>query len=221
MRPAAARGERVLVIAEDWQTSWAAIELDRILREAGLRESVTMMWNANNTYGFDSIDWGALQSAARITTVSRYMKFELHVRGKEALVIPNGIPDRILGGPPEELVQATAAALTQRPLFVKVGRFDEDKRWMQAIEAFALVRAAHPGAKLVTRGGREAYGEAILARARELGLSVEAVKVASREPEPLLDALAASTADVVDIRSFVPGRAAVCALSYRRRRLGE
>ena len=58
------KAERVLVIAEDWQTSWAAIELDRVLREAGLRTSVTMMWNANNTYGFDSIDWPALQHAA-------------------------------------------------------------------------------------------------------------------------------------------------------------
>jgi glycosyltransferase involved in cell wall biosynthesis len=204
VRPAAARGERVLVIAEDWQTSWATIELDRQLREAELRDGVTILWNANNTYGFDSIDWDALQYAARITTVSRYMKFELHVRGKEALVIPNGIPDRILGGPPDDLVRATAAALTQRPLFVKVGRFDEDKRWMQAIEAFALVRAAHPGAKLVTRGGREAYGETIFERARQLGLTVEAVKVASREPEPLLDALSATNADIVDIRSYVP-----------------
>ncbi|HTA39002.1 MAG TPA: glycosyltransferase, partial [Candidatus Acidoferrales bacterium] len=82
--------------------------------------------------------------------------------------------------------------------------FDEDKRWMQAIEAFALVRAAHPGAKLVTRGGREAYGEAIFDRARQLGLSVEGVKGASRDAEALLDALAGTTADVVDIRSFVP-----------------
>jgi glycosyltransferase involved in cell wall biosynthesis len=204
VRPAAARGTRVLVIAEDWQTAPATIELDRQLREAGLRDCATMMWNANNTYGFDAIDWGALSHAARITTVSRYMKFELQLRGREALVIPNGIPDRILGGPPDELVRATAAALTQRPLFVKVGRFDEDKRWMQAIEAFAAVRAAHPNAKLVTRGGREAYGDAIFDRARDLGLTVEAVKAASRDPEALLDELASANADVVDIRSFVP-----------------
>ena len=94
-----------------------------------------MMWNANNTYGFESIDWGALQRAATVTTVSRYMKFELHARGIQSLVVPNGIPDRILGGPPDDLVRATAAALRRRPLFVKVGRFDEDKRWIQAIEA--------------------------------------------------------------------------------------
>jgi glycosyltransferase involved in cell wall biosynthesis len=204
VRPALARGEKVLVIAEDWQTSWAAIELDRGLREAGLRDGVTMMWNANNTYGFGSIDWDALQRAARVTTVSRYMKFELNVRGIESLVIPNGIPDRILGGPPDDLVRATAAALTHRPLFVKVGRFDEDKRWMQAIEAFAQVRPSHPDAKLVTRGGRENYGDAVFGRARELGLTVAHVKVASREPEPLLEALALASADVIDIRSFVP-----------------
>jgi glycosyltransferase involved in cell wall biosynthesis len=204
VRTAAARGERVLVIAEDWQTSWALIELDRQLREAGLRQSVTMMWNANNTYGFESIDWNALQAAARVTTVSRYMKFELHVRGIESLVIPNGIPDRILGGPPDDLVRATADALVQRPLFVKVGRFDEDKRWMQAIEAFAMVRAGHPEAKLVVRGGREAYGDVIFERARKLGLRVEDVKVASRDPEALIEALGAATADVINIRSFVP-----------------
>ncbi len=204
VRPAAARGERVLVIAEDWQTSWAAIELDRVLREAGLRTSVTMMWNANNTYGFESIDWNGLQGAATVTTVSRYMKFELRARGIESLVVPNGIPDRILGGPPDDLVRATAAALTRRPLFVKVGRFDEDKRWMQAIEAFAEIRTEYPNAKLVVRGGREAYGVTVFARADHLGLSVEDVKVASREPEPLIDALGASTADIVNIRSFVP-----------------
>jgi glycosyltransferase involved in cell wall biosynthesis len=204
VRPAAARGERVLAIAEDWQTSWAAIELDRQLREAGLRESVVLMWNANNTYGFDSIDWNALRRAARVTTVSRYMKFELQARGVEALVVPNGIPDRILGGPSGELVRATEKALARRPLFVKVGRFDEDKRWMQAIEAFARIRAAHPDAQLVVRGGRESYGDAVLARARELGLSVEDVRAESREPEALLDALRASRASVVNVRSFVP-----------------
>jgi glycosyltransferase involved in cell wall biosynthesis len=202
--PAAERGRRVLVIAEDWQTYGATVGLDRILRERGLRDRVTIMWNANNTYGFDTIDWGVLTHAARVTTVSRYMKFELAARGVEALVIPNGIPDRVIGGPPDDLVRAAAAAFKRRPLFVKVGRYDEDKRWMQAIEAFAILRAEFPEATLVVRGGREAYGEAVFARARDLGLSVEDVKVASREPEPLIEALAQSQAAIVNIRSFVP-----------------
>jgi glycosyltransferase involved in cell wall biosynthesis len=200
---AANRGERVLVLAEDWQVAPAVIVLDRLLRERGLRESVTIAWNANNTYGFDTIDWGALARAARITTVSRFMKFELNMRGIPALVIPNGIPDRILGGPSDALVTAVNDAVTQRPLFVKVGRFDEDKRWMQAIDAFAMVHDRHPHATLVVRGGREAFGNEVLARARALGLDVEDIAAPSREPQALIEPLAVARAAVVNIRSFV------------------
>ena len=159
--PAVARGERVLVIAEDWQTAPAAIDLHHLLVASGMRHHAAVMWNANNTYGFESIDWHALADAARITTVSRYMKFELRARGVESLVIPNGIPERIVAGPPDELVTLLSDALARRPLYVKVGRYDEDKRWMQAIEAFARIRAAHPDAMLIVRGGREPYGDAI------------------------------------------------------------
>jgi glycosyltransferase involved in cell wall biosynthesis len=202
--PAAAGNEGVLVIAEDWQTAPAAVELDRLLIERGIRDRVVLMWNANNTYGFDTIDWPALTRAARVTTVSRYMKFELRARGIESLVIPNGIPERIVGGPPNELVAALTGALIRRPLFVKVGRYDEDKRWMQAIEAFARVRAKHPNAVLVVRGGREPYGEAIFARARDLGLDVEDVSVKSREPEPFVERLKAASGAVVNLLTFVP-----------------
>jgi glycosyltransferase involved in cell wall biosynthesis len=202
--PAVRHGERVLVLAEDWQTAPTAIELDRVLRERGLRDAVTIAWNANNTYGFHTIDWSALRRAARITTVSRYMKFELGARGVESLVIPNGIPERLVGGPPEELIQSANDALRRRPLYVKVGRFDEDKRWMQAIEAFALVRQRHPQAMLLLRGGSESYGALVLDRARSLGLSVVEVSIASQEPEALIAALAPVNGDVVVIRSFVP-----------------
>jgi glycosyltransferase involved in cell wall biosynthesis len=201
---AARRDEYVLVIAEDWQTAPAVIELDRLLRERGLRDRAVLMWNANNTYGFEGLNWPALTAAAWVTTVSRYMKFELRARGIESFVIPNGIPDRIVGGPPPELVSAVAAALPQRPLYVKVGRFDEDKRWMQAIEAFALVKQARPAARLVVRGGCEPYGTTILDRARVLGLDVEDVAVKSREPEALIEALAATSGSVVNVKSFVP-----------------
>jgi glycosyltransferase involved in cell wall biosynthesis len=205
VEPAVARGETVLVLAEDWQTAPAAIELDALLRERRMRDRVALLWNANNTYGFDGIDWRALTAAATVTTVSRYMKFELHARGIEALVIPNGIPERILGGPPEDLVRAAAGVFSRRhPLFVKVGRFDEDKRWMQAIEAFAPTRARHPSATLVIRGGREPYGNAVLSRASQLGLSIEEVRAASGDPRALLEALAATNGAVVDVRSFVP-----------------
>ena len=204
VRSAAERGERVLVVAEDWQTAGAVVELDRLLRVAGLRDNAILQWNANNTYGFDTMDWSALTRAATVTTVSRYMKFELRARGIDSLVIPNGIPERLVGGPPDDLVNAAAEALAARPLFVKVGRYDEDKRWMQAIEAFALVRKQHPRATLVVRGGREPYGETIFARARALGLEVEDVRAESRDPRALLEKLAVATAPIVNVRSFVP-----------------
>ncbi|MBV8147721.1 MAG: glycosyltransferase family 4 protein, partial [Candidatus Eremiobacteraeota bacterium] len=197
VHPAVQRDERVLVISEDWQTAPAAVELDRVLRVAGLRDRVILTWNANNTYGFESIDWRLLRQAATITTVSRYMKFELQARGVDALVIPNGIPERLLGGPPPDLVQAVSDALPARPLFVKVGRYDEDKRWLQAVDAFARVRRRHPQATLVVRGGREPYGETIFARARGLGLEVEEVRVPSRDSQALLEALANASGPIV------------------------
>ncbi len=204
VEPAARRNESVLVIAEDWQTAPAVVELDRLLTERGIRDNAVLMWNANNTYGFDTMEWGALTRAARVTTVSRYMKFELRARGIEALVIPNGIPERIVGGPPEELVRALGDALVRRPLFVKVGRYDEDKRWMQAVEAFAFVRAEHPDSMLLVRGGREPYGEAIFARARELGMQIEDVSLASRDPEAFVERLATVQGPIVNLRTFVP-----------------
>mgnify|MGYP001220312979 CR=1 FL=1 len=204
VEPADARAEGVLVIAEDWQTAPATVELARLLESRGLRDRAIVMWNANNTYGFDTIDWDALARAARIATVSRYMKFEVRARGVESLVVPNGIPERILGGPPEELIAALDAALKHRPLYVKVGRYDEDKRWMQAIEAFAMVRAENPDAMLVVRGGREPYGELVLGRARALGLDVEDVTVASREPEAFVEPLVRARAAIVNLRTFVP-----------------
>jgi glycosyltransferase involved in cell wall biosynthesis len=201
--PAAARDEQVLVIAEDWQTVPAVLALDRLLRERDLRDRAILTWNANNTYGFDTIDWSALARAARMTTVSRYMKFELQALGVEALVVPNGIPERMLGALPDDLVAAAADRL-DRPLFVKVARFEEEKRWIPAIDAFATVHSRHPQAKLIARGGREVYGSAVFDRARRLGLAVERIAVASREPEAVLEALAQASAPVLDVRSFIP-----------------
>jgi len=203
--PAAERDESVLVIAEDWQTAPTAIALDAGLRARGLRARIVLAWNANNTYGFDTIDWPALADAAKIATVSRYMKFELRARGVEARVIANGVPQRLLDGAPAALMARVHAAFTRRrPLFVKVARFDQEKRWMQAVDAFAAIAGANADAMLVARGGREPYGDAVMARARELGLRVDRLSFESRDPADAIDAIAASRGQVVDVRSFVP-----------------
>jgi glycosyltransferase involved in cell wall biosynthesis len=205
---AAKRGESVLILAEDWQTAPAAIELDRLLCESGLRERAIVHWNANNTYGFATIDWPALASAARITTVSRYMKFELHRYGIEAMVIPNGIPDRFLDGARKKLVRLAREQLSERrPFFVKVARFEEDKRWMQAIEAFCDLRSRHPKAMLMVRGGREPYGATLFERARSLGVEVEELALDSRDPPDVIEAIARADGPIVNVRSFVPEEA--------------
>lgn len=206
--PAAARDESVLVMAEDWQTARAVIELNELLRGSKLRERARLVWNANNTYGFETIDWAALCEAAVITAVSRYMKFELHAYGVQALVVPNGIPERLLQALDKRLVRAALRQFKQRrPLFVKVARFDEDKRWLQVVDAFAEIVSREPDATLVIRGGREPYGGEVLQRARDRGLHVEDLTVASRDPEEVLDAIAAAPGSIVNMRSFVPEEA--------------
>lgn len=209
---AAARGEQTLILAEDWHVAPALLALDALLRERKLRDRAVLAWNANNTYGFDTIDWPALQRAARITAVSRYMKFELQLRGVEALVIPNGIPTRLLRGAQADLVErATTLFRERRPLFLKVARFDEDKRWMQAIEAFAALRERRHDARLVIRGGREPYGAAVLARARELCVQVADLNLDSRDPAAALEAFASAQGPIVNVCSYVP-EAALLAL---------
>ncbi len=202
--PAIDRDERTLVIAEEWQTTGAVIVLDALLRERGLRDWVTVLWNANNTYGFGRIDWPALQRAASVVTVSKYMKFELGTWGVPALVVPNGIDAHLLGGAPQKIVKSFRKALRGKPSLIKVGRFDPDKNWLQAIEAVAELRAMGLSPQLVARGGREPYGDVVFAHARALGLRVERVEVDGDDSGAVAAALARSDADVIHLIAFLP-----------------
>jgi glycosyltransferase involved in cell wall biosynthesis len=190
---AASAGEKVLVVAEEWQTAEALIRLDAMLRAAGLRGSATLLWNANNTYGFDRIDWAALQRAAAVTTVSKYMKFELALRGIPSLVVPNGIDEALLDGPPQSAIETLRAALRGRPALVKVGRFDPDKNWLQAVDAVAELKAWGRVPQLIVRGGREPYGEVVFDRARQRGLSVERIEADGDDLDAVAAALAGAT----------------------------
>jgi glycosyltransferase involved in cell wall biosynthesis len=202
--PAAERGERVLIVAEEWQTTRAVMALDAQLRARGIRNAATILWNANNTYGFDRIDFTALRRAAAITTVSKFMKFELALRGVASLVIPNGIHEELLEGPPRELVARLRAVLRGKPSLVKVGRFDADKNWLQAVDAVAELRAMDLGPQLIVRGGREPYGDVVFERARRRGLRVERTEADGDDPEAVIAALGSSDAEIVHLRAFLP-----------------
>ena len=201
---AAERDERVLVIAEEWQTVEATIALDALLRSRGLRDRVTMLWNANNTYGFDRIDFADLARAATVTTVSKYMKFELARYGVRSLVVPNGIHESLLDGPPREMVARFREAMQGKPSLVKVGRFDPDKNWLQAIDAVAELRSMGLAPQLIVRGGREPYGEVVFDRARQRGLHVQRVEASGEDAVAVAAALAQSDADVIHLQAFLP-----------------
>jgi glycosyltransferase involved in cell wall biosynthesis len=202
--PARHAGERVLVIAEDWQVVPALLRLDAELRDAGLRDRAILTWNANNTYGFETINWHMLERAAFITCVSKYMKFEIGLRGVEAVVLPNGIPESL----PEQDNGAAVAVLKKavrgRKTLLKVGRYDPDKRWLQAIHAVADLKSAGCPVTLIVRGGKEPYGETVFAQARARDLTIEDVTLAESTPKQLADALAAASADIVNLKSYLP-----------------
>ena len=204
VRPAVEQGERVLVLAEDWQTVPAVLNLHHRLIDHGLRDSVHIAWNANNTYGFDDIDFTLLAKAAHITCVSRYMKFELSLLDAEALVIPNGIPERIWNEMNDADITYLRRVLDGRAMLLKVGRFDPDKRWLQAIDAVADMREAGTRTQLIVRGGKEEYRAVVFNRAIERGLAIDDISLQDPTVESLLQAISTSTADIINIRSFLP-----------------
>ncbi len=201
--PAAANGERVLIMAEEWQMANVAIELDRRLRDRGLRAAVTILWNANNTYGFDRVDWLALQRAAAITAVSRYMKFELARQNVPALVVPNGIDDELLRGADPVLTAEVKAAFAGKPTLFKVGRFEPDKNWLQAVDALAELRAAGIPARLIVRGGKDPYGEVVFGHARNRGMTVERMAYEGTDGRRVIAGLREAEAPVVHVRPFL------------------
>jgi hypothetical protein len=75
------------VLAEEWHTAHAVIHLDWLLRRSGLRDRAVLVWTANNWFGFDGVDWPRLSSAARIATVSHYMRRCMEPLGVDPIVI--------------------------------------------------------------------------------------------------------------------------------------
>jgi glycosyltransferase involved in cell wall biosynthesis len=201
--PTAASDERTLVICEEWQTAGVAVAIDQLARLRGLRNTLTLIWNANNTYGWENVDFPALRQAAAVTAVSKYMKFELAQYGVPSLVIPNGIETRLLSGADPRLLAEMKQALAGRPTLVKVGRFDPDKNWLQAVDALAELHAAGINARMIVRGGRDPYADVVFARAHERGLNVERIGYEGSDGHKVIDGIALADGPIIHLRAFL------------------
>src|SRR5438105_9239081 len=159
-RPTAAAKKHLVVLSEEWHTAPAAYTLSDTLYGAGLREQALLLWNANNTMGFENVDFGRLRFTQTITTVSHWMKHVMWDWGCNPLVIPNGIPARWLehSGEVDYLAGRLREALNRRLLLAKVARFDPDKRWLGAIDSVAEMRRMGLSPLLVMKGGIEPHG---------------------------------------------------------------
>jgi glycosyltransferase involved in cell wall biosynthesis len=201
LKPAYMRGDSLVVLAEEWQTAEACIALRGLADRDGSGRAMDILWNANNVYGFERIDWPRLERATTITTISRWMKHMMAAVGREPLIIPNGIPAaRIAQKPDAARTRELAAALGDGLGLVKFGRFDLDKRWLMAIDAVADLKRLGRKPKLIMRGGVEPHGDDVRARIRVQGLSYEALLSA---PGGLAKAIAGARADVIELQFFV------------------
>ena len=209
------RGRRAVVLAEEWQTADAVLHLDWLLCNAGVRDKVTIFWNANNTFSFDRIAWDRLGAAAVITTVSRFMKYQLWERGVNPLVIPNGLNADAFAPPDREAIGALRSRMRNRILLSKVARWDPDKRWLLAIDTVRVLKNLGWRPLLIARGGVERHGAEVLAKAAAAGLRVtERSGLVIKGVRDLLLALEGiGDADIVHLRT--PLDAESCRLLFR------
>jgi glycosyltransferase involved in cell wall biosynthesis/ribosome-associated translation inhibitor RaiA len=196
------QGKRAVVLAEEWHTVDAVLHLDWLLRNAGLRHQVMILWNANNTFAFEHINWGRLAEAAIITTVSRYMKHLMQGFGVNPLVIPNGLSADTLLPPEREAVATFRARVRERTVVSKVARWDPDKRWLLAIDTVGAMKRVGWQPLLIARGGVEPHGAEVLAAAAAKGLRVVDRHLPKRGASGLLRALEGlESVDVVNLCS--------------------
>lgn len=206
--PEARRGRRTVVLFEDWQTADATIATAIELARFDIRSAASLFWNANNTYGFGAIDFTLLERAATITTVSRFMAAALAGEDVEAGILPNGIAERWLSPVAASDVTAIRDAFGKRPTFVKVARFDPDKRWLWAVDAIAALRASGDRPRFIVRGSRADYADTVWARVRSKGLSVDRLRLeADASVIAVASAIRAAASDIVFLDFFISERA--------------
>jgi glycosyltransferase involved in cell wall biosynthesis len=202
------------VLAEEWHTTDAVLHLDWLLQRAGMRDRVNILWNANNTFGFERVEWNRLAKASVITAVSRYMRYRMWELGVDPLVIPNGLSDDALELPEKTAVYAFRRRFRDRVVLGKVARWDPDKRWLLAIETVAQLRSLGKRPLLIARGGVESHRNEVLKTAVSAGLRVVDRDTDASGVQGLLEGLRGlDGVDVVNLRS--PLNAAACRVLYR------
>jgi glycosyltransferase involved in cell wall biosynthesis len=204
MLPHLRAGGHAVVLAEEWHTADAVVHLDWLLRQEGLRHGASVLWNANNVFGFDRIEWRRLSEAAVITTVSRYMKHSMWDQGVDPIVIPNGLSADAFLPPDRAGVSEMQRRLRGRTVIAKVARFDPDKRWLGAIEIVRELKREGMKPLLLARGGAEAHGHEVMRAAHEAGLHIAERNGEGTDVRALLDRLeGVEDADVVNLRAPV------------------
>jgi glycosyltransferase involved in cell wall biosynthesis len=189
VKPALAKEQLIVFLSEEWHTAEAICRISEQLKGQGIRDNAVAFWNANNTFGFDRIDWGRLARNTVITTVSRYMKHIMRETGVNPLVVPNGIPRILLGEADRVIAGRLRKRLKAQQLFTKVARYDVTKGWNEAMEASATLNRNGTKTMLLARGGIEPYGEEVLYNARQLGLKVRDVISAGDSVDDCLEAI--------------------------------
>jgi len=198
--PAVAAGRIPIVLSEEWQAAEFACLLSDLTAAKGIRDRTVLVWNANNPYSFDRIDWPRLAATNLVTAVSRYMRSILRAQGVDALVIPNGIPVRLLRPPDRGRVAQLRSAAGGRGLLFKMARWEPEKGWNQALDAVDELRRKGRRVSLVARSGGPSFtGGGVAATASARGLTVTELQ----DPGGLdarLVAIAAADTDVVSLQ---------------------
>jgi glycosyltransferase involved in cell wall biosynthesis len=200
LRPAARAGRVAVVLSEDWQTAECAVALSDQCHAAGIRDRVVLFWNANDLHGFDQVDWQRLAFTNAVTAVSSHVRSILRARGVDALVIPDGIPERLLLRTSDATSRHLRSAFRGSRLLFKMARWDREKGWTQALDAVALLRARRQPTTLVARtGGPNGLGGDLYTEARARGLFCVEVQTAA-DVRSRIAAIGQRRPDVVSLR---------------------
>jgi glycosyltransferase involved in cell wall biosynthesis len=156
IRPAVAAGATPVVLFEEWQTADCACALADLLVAEQLRDQTVIFWTANNSYGFDRVDWFRLAACTTVTTISRYMRSIIRSHGVDAHVIPNGIPADLLTPMARGEITSFRGIAKRDPsmiLFFKMARWERVKGWAQALGAMRELRQRGRHPLLIARSG--------------------------------------------------------------------